>query len=298
MDANKPQLNPQDHPGLDVYGVIGHPIIHSKSPVIHEYFAKQINEPIYYGKIFAELDAFAKTVQEFFARGGKGLNITVPFKLEAYEMAKKRTARAEIAKAANVLWLQDGELWCDNTDGVGFVRDLARLFNQQGIDVKKARVLILGAGGAAQGVIDPLMSLGIQDISIANRTHAKALDLAKQFPGLQAVEIHQLKNSNFPFDLILNATATGLSDSSPIELDLLKHISHSKTIAYDMVYGKETRFLKDAASLGLLPVDGLGMLVEQAADAFTTWRKPSVALDIQGALQATRDSYLTDHSRS
>lgn len=298
MDANKPQLNPQDHPGLDVYGVIGHPIAHSKSPVIHEYFAKQINEPIYYGKIFADLDAFAKTVQEFFARGGKGLNITVPFKLEAYEMAKKRTARAEIAKAANVLWLQDGELWCDNTDGVGFVRDLARLFNQQGIDVKKARVLILGAGGAAQGVIDPLMNLGIQDISIANRTHVKALDLVKQFAGLQAVEMSYLKNSSPPFDLILNATATGLSDSSPIELDLLKHISHSKTIAYDMVYGKETRFLKDAASLGLLPVDGLGMLVEQAADAFITWRKPSVALDIQGALQATRDSFLTDHSRS
>ena len=296
MDLNKPQLNPQDHPGLDVYGVIGHPIAHSKSPIIHQYFAKQVSQPIYYGKIFSELDAFAKTVQEFFARGGKGLNITVPFKLEAYEMAAKRTARAEIAKAANVLWLQDGELWCDNTDGVGFVRDLARLLDQQAIDVKKARVLILGAGGAAQGVIDPLMSLGIQDISIANRTHAKALDLAKQFAGLQAVEMNHFKNSNSPFDLILNATATGLSDTSPIDLQLLKHISHSKTIAYDMVYGKETRFLKDATTLGLLAVDGLGMLVEQAADAFMTWRKPSVALDIQGALQATRESYLTDHS--
>lgn len=293
MDITRHQLNPKDHPGLDVYGVVGHPIAHSQSPVIHQFFSEQIKDPIYYGKIFSELDSFKATVNQFFERGGKGLNITVPFKLEAFELAQKRTARAEIAKAANVLWLKDDILWCDNTDGVGFVRDLERLLRQQSIKPATAKVLILGAGGAAQGVIDPLMNLGINDISIANRTFVKAQDLAKQFQGLRPISIEELENQSSQFDLILNATATGLGDSSPISLDLLKKITHPKTIAYDMVYGKETKFLKDAESLDLLAVDGLGMLVEQAADAFITWRSPSQALDIQGALNAVRAGYKT-----
>ena len=305
MDDLKPQLNPKDYPGKDVYGVIGNPIAHSKSPVIHQFFAKQTKQPIHYGRIYAELKEFKVKAQEFFAQGGKGLNITVPFKLEAYEMAQKKTARAEIAKAANVLWIKDGELWCDNTDGVGFVRDLERLLKQQNIKPQEARVLILGAGGAAQGVIDPLMSLGIHSISIANRTFSKAQDLAKQFPGLHAIALDELsgaanksENSNKPenaekFDLILNATATGLGDSSPIAKELLQKLSDSKTIAYDMVYGKDTQFMKDASSLDILAVDGLGMLVQQAADAFITWRNPNLALDIDGALQATRASYLS-----
>jgi shikimate dehydrogenase len=293
MDITKYQLNPQDHPGQDVYGVIGHPIAHSQSPVIHQFFAKQVKDAIYYGRIFSELDAFKETVTQFFERGGKGLNITVPFKLEAFELAQKRTARAEIAKAANVLWLKDDILWCDNTDGIGFVRDLEKLLHQQNIKLATAKVLILGAGGAAQGVIAPLMNLGITDISMANRTYVKAQELAKQFQGLQPISIEELEHQSSQFDLILNATATGLGDSSPIGLDLLKKISHPQTIAYDMVYGKETKFLRDAESLGLLAIDGLGMLVEQAADAFITWRNPSQALDIQGALNAVRASYKT-----
>ena len=293
MDTTKHQLNPKDHPGLDVYGVVGHPIAHSQSPVIHQFFSEQIQDPIYYGKIFSELDSFEATVNQFFERGGKGLNITVPFKLEAFELAQKRTARAEIAKAANVLWLKDGILWCDNTDGIGFVRDLERLLHQQNIKPSTAKVLILGAGGAAQGVIDPLMNLGINDISITNRTFVKAQELAKQFQGLQPISVEDLEYQSSQFDLILNATATGLGDSSPIGLDLLKKITHPKTIAYDMVYGKETKFLRDAESLDLLAVDGLGMLVEQAADAFITWRSPSQALDIEGALNAVRASYKT-----
>ena len=293
MDITKYQLNPQDHPGQDVYGVIGHPIAHSQSPVIHQFFAGQVKDPIYYGRIFSELDAFIETVTQFFERGGKGLNITVPFKLEAFEMAQKRTARAEIAQAANVLWLKNGILWCDNTDGIGFVRDLERLLHQKNFKPATAKVLILGAGGAAQGVIDPLMNIGITDISITNRTYVKAQELAKQFQGLQSISIEKLEHQSSQFDLILNATATGLGDSSPIGLDLLKKITHPKTIAYDMVYGKETKFLRDAESLGLLAIDGLGMLVEQAADAFITWRNPSQALDIQGALNAVRASYKT-----
>jgi shikimate dehydrogenase len=293
MDTIKHQLNPKDHPGLDVYGVVGHPIAHSQSPVIHQFFSEQTKDPIYYGKIFSEIDSFKATVNQFFERGGKGLNITVPFKLEAFELAQKRTARAEIAKAANVLWLKDDILWCDNTDGIGFVRDLERLLHQQNIKPSTAKVLILGAGGAAQGVIDPLMNLGINAISITNRTFAKAQDLAKQFQGLQPISMEDLEHHSSQFDLILNATATGLGDSSPIGLDLLKKMTHPKTIAYDMVYGKATKFLKDAESLDLLAVDGLGMLVEQAADAFITWRSPSQALDIQGALNAVRAGYKT-----
>ena len=291
MDTTKHQLNPKNHPGLDVYGVVGHPIAHSQSPVIHQFFSEQTKDPIHYGRIFSELDSFKTTVNQFFERGGKGLNVTVPFKLEAFDLAQKRTTRAEIAKAANVLWLKDGELWCDNTDGVGFVRDLEKLFHQKNIKPATAKVLILGAGGAAQGVIDPLMTLGITDISIANRTYVKAQELAKQFQGLQPISIEDLEHQSSQFDLILNATATGLGDSSPIGLDLLKKMTHPKTIAYDMVYGKETKFLRDAASLDLLAVDGLGMLVEQAADAFITWRSPSQALDIQGALNAVRAGY-------
>jgi shikimate dehydrogenase len=293
MDTIKHQLNPKDHQGLDVYGVVGQPIAHSQSPMIHQFFSEQIKDPIHYGKIFSELDSFKATVDQFFERGGKGLNITVPFKLEAFELAQKRTARAEIAKAANVLWLKDGILWCDNTDGIGFVRDLERLLHQQNIKPATAKVLILGAGGAAQGVIDPLMNLGINDISITNRTFAKAQELAKQFQGLQPISMEELEHHSSQFDLILNATATGLGDSSPIGLDLLKKMTHPQTIAYDMVYGKATKFLKDAESLDLLAVDGLGMLVEQAADAFITWRSPSQALDIQGALNAVRASYKT-----
>ncbi|MEY4481747.1 MAG: hypothetical protein RIQ84_909 [Pseudomonadota bacterium] len=299
MDDSKPQLNPKDYPGKDVYGVIGNPIAHSKSPVIHLFFAKQTEQAIHYGLIFAELGEFKVTAQEFFARGGKGLNITVPFKLEAYDMAQKRTARAEIAKAANVLWIKDGELWCDNTDGVGFVRDLERLLKRQNIKPQEAKVLILGAGGAAQGVIDPLMSLGVKSISIANRTFSKAQELAKQFPGLHTISLDELSGiaNNVvdaeKFDLILNATATGLGNSSPMTKELLQKLAAPKTIAYDMVYGKETQFMKDASSLSILAVDGLGMLVQQAADAFVTWCNPNVALDIDGALQATRSSYLS-----
>jgi shikimate dehydrogenase len=299
MDDSKPQLNPTDYPGKDVYGVIGHPIAHSKSPVIHLFFAQQTRQVIHYGRIFAELGEFKVKVQEFFARGGKGLNITVPFKLEAYDLAQKKTARAETAKAANVLWIKDGELWCDNTDGVGFVRDLERLFQRQNIKPEVAKVLILGAGGAAQGVIDPLMSLGVESISIANRTFSKAQDLAKQFSGLHAISLDELSGAANQvtdakkFDLVVNATATGLGDSSPITKELLQKLANSKTIAYDMVYGKDTQFMKDASSLGILAVDGLGMLVQQAADAFVTWRNPNMALDIDGALQATRASYLS-----
>ena len=304
--ATTDQVNPQNHPGKDVYAVIGNPIAHSKSPIIHAFFAKQTNQAIHYGRIFSELNSFKETANQFFADGGKGLNITVPFKLEAYELAQKKTARAELAKAANVLWFKDGQLWCDNTDGVGLTRDLQRLLKSQQSSLKNAKVLILGAGGAAQGVIDPLMVEKVSQITIANRTFEKAQQLVEQFKesaasaqvSLQAIDIQQLGEikceANEAFDLIINATATGLGDASPISKEQLKAIATAKTLAYDMVYGKDTRFMRDAKELGLKASDGLGMLVEQAAVAFETWRDLNdgqIQLDIDGAIAAVRATY-------
>jgi shikimate dehydrogenase len=294
------QVNPKDYPGKDVYAVIGNPIAHSKSPLIHEIFAKQTNQAIHYGRIFSELNEFKKTTLEFFECGGKGLNVTIPFKLQAYELAQHRTPRAQSAKAANMLWVENGQWWCDNSDGEGLTRDLRRLLKQRGASLSGIHVLLLGAGGAAQGVIEPLIGAGVASISIANRTHEKATALVQQFSAmasaakvnLKAVPLAELKNGSY--DLIINATATGLSDASPISKDVLKAIIHADTLAYDMVYGKETCFMQDAKALGIAAADGLGMLVEQAALAFETWRKldpQKTPLDINGALATVRASY-------
>ena len=295
------QVNPKDYPGKDVYAVIGNPIAHSKSPLIHEVFAKQTQQAIHYGRIFSELNEFKKITLEFFERGGKGLNVTIPFKLQAYELAQHKTLRAQSAQAANMLWMENGQLWCDNSDGEGLTRDLRRLLKQRsGAALSGINVLILGAGGAAQGVIEPLMGSGVASITVFNRTHEKAEALVKQFKGLaieakvhlKALSLAELKNGSY--DLIINATATGLSKESPIAKDVLKAIIHPDTLAYDMVYGKETCFMQDAKALGIQAVDGLGMLVEQAALAFETWRKldlEKTSLDINGAIAAVRASY-------
>jgi shikimate dehydrogenase len=294
------QVNPKDYPGKDVYAVIGNPVAHSKSPLIHEIFAKQTNQAIHYGRIFSELNDFKKTTLEFFECGGKGLNVTIPFKLQAYELAQHKTPRAQSAQAANMLWVENGQWWCDNSDGEGLTRDLRRLFKQRGASLSGTHVLLLGAGGAAQGVIEPLIGAGVASVSIANRTHEKAEALVQQFSGvatkaqmnLRALSLAELKNGSY--DLIINATATGLSDVSPISKDVLKAIIHPDTLAYDMVYGKETSFMQDAKALGITAADGLGMLVEQAALAFETWRKldlQKTPLDINGALAAVRASY-------
>jgi shikimate dehydrogenase len=298
--AMNDQVNPKDYPGKDVYAVIGNPIAHSKSPLIHEVFANQTNQAIHYGRIFSELNEFKKTTLEFFECGGKGLNVTIPFKLQAYELAQHKTPRAQSAKAANMLWVENGQWWCDNSDGEGLTRDLRRLFKEHGASLSGIHVLILGAGGAAQGVIEPLMGAGVASISITNRTHEKATALVQQFSAvasaakvnLKAVPLNELKNSSY--DLIINATATGLSDVSPISKDVLQVIIHPDTLVYDMVYGKETCFMQDAKALGITAVDGLGMLVEQAALAFETWRKldlQKTPLDINAAIAAVRASY-------
>ena len=294
------QVNPKDYPGKDVYAVIGNPIAHSKSPLIHEIFAKQTQQAIHYGRIFSELNEFKKITLDFFECGGKGLNVTIPFKLQAYELAQHRTPRAQSAQAANMLWVENGQWWCDNSDGEGLTRDLRRLLKQRGASLSGIHVLLLGAGGAAQGVIEPLMDTGVASITVFNRTHEKAEALVKQFTelasvakvNLKAAPLAELKNGSY--DLIINATATGLSGVSPITKDVLRSIIHPATLAYDMVYGKETSFMQDAKALGIEAIDGLGMLVEQAALAFETWRKldlQKTPLDINGAIAAVRASY-------
>jgi shikimate dehydrogenase len=299
------QVNPKDYPGKDVYAVIGNPIAHSKSPLIHEIFAKQTNQAIHYGRIFSELNEFKITTLGFFECGGKGLNVTIPFKLQAYELAQHKTLRAQSAKAANMLWVENGQWWCDNSDGEGLTRDLRRLLKERDASLSGISVLLLGAGGAAQGVIEPLIGAGVASISIANRTHEKAEALVQQFSELASKAKMTLKVMSLTaltdpqthpasYDLIINATAAGLSDVSPISKDVLRAIVHPDTLAYDMVYGKETCFMQDAKALGILVVDGLGMLVEQAALAFETWRKldlQKTPLDINGALAAVRASY-------
>jgi len=279
---------PQDHPDIDVYAVVGHPIAHSRSPMIHEYFAKETGQAMFYGRIDTPPETFKKVVSDFFAAGGKGLNVTVPHKLLAYEMAEVHSVAAQEAQAVNTLWMQDGRLHADNTDGLGLKNDLERIL---GSLLQQKKILIIGAGGAAQGVIQPLQAAGAQ-LSLVNRTLQKALDLKRIFPSLQVHAIDDLAKSE-PYDLIVNATAAGLQNNSPLQKKTLEKITHPQTLIYDMVYGKDTQFMQDGLELGLKVADGLGMLVEQAAAAFAIWRGIHLTShQKQGAIQLVRQALL------
>ena len=255
----------------DLYAVIGHPISHSKSPQIHSLFARQTGEAIEYTAIQAPLDGFENTVTEFFARGGKGLNVTVPFKEAAWQMAGRHSARALKAGAANTLYQDNGVLVADNTDGAGLVKDL--LHNHQ-VALKGARVLILGAGGAVRGVLAPLLLEQPQTLVIANRTPAKAQNLAALFADVAGVtwlgsQAHDSVTGDF--DVIINGTSASLQgDLPPLSLELIG----AGTVIYDMMYAAtNTTFNQWALDNGAKRVyDGLGMLVEQAAEAFEVWR--------------------------
>ena len=276
--------DPSHHLGLDVYAVAGNPISHSKSPLIHQQFAQQAKQAIHYGRLQPELDGFAKSAKTFFAAGGKGMNVTVPFKLDAQLLADQLTTRAQLAGAVNTLWIKDGKIHGDNTDGAGLVRDLLA----QGIALHESRILLLGAGGAARGVIGPLLDQSPKCLVIANRSSSKADELVKIFANLAASKevalesraLADLENSEktpYPFDLVINATAAGLSDESPLTALAVANIFTPSSFAYDMVYGKTTAFMQQALQRGARISDGLGMLVEQAADAFLLWRGADLA---------------------
>lgn len=279
--------DPSQFSGLDVYAVVGHPISHSKSPQIHTQFAQQSKQAIHYGYLEAPLDGFIQTAKAFFTAGGKGLNVTVPFKLDAKVFADILTPRAELAGAVNTLWLQSGKIHGDNTDGAGLVRDLLA----QGIRLQDARILLVGAGGAARGVLGPLLDQKPQALVIANRSPDKAQDLGKLFAEkakMQNVDLlirslDDLENSaitNNPFDLVVNASAAGLTDESPLSDQAATNIFTPASFAYDMVYGKSTPLMKQAIYCGARVSDGLGMLVEQAADAFLIWRGSDLSAQI------------------
>jgi shikimate dehydrogenase len=254
----------------DNYAVFGNPVEHSKSPAIHTAFAAATGEDIVYQKQLVDEDSFAKAADDFFAAGGKGLNITVPFKQKAYSYAAKLTARARHAGAVNTLSLQsDGIILGDTTDGVGMIRDIQ---DNLGWEIQGKKVLVLGAGGAVRGVLEPLLELLPQHVVITNRTIDKALQLSKGF-----AEMGYLLGCGFDmlpgqqFDLVINGTSASLAgELPPLPDDLLV----AGAVCYDMMYGTEpTVFMNWAQHHGAYAVaDGLGMLVEQAAESFAIWR--------------------------
>ncbi len=251
----------------DRYAVIGNPIAHSKSPDIHARFARQTQQHLIYDRLLAPIDAFAPTVRAFIDSGGKGANVTVPFKLDAYRLATKLTQRAAAAGAVNTLTFDANRIIGDNTDGVGLVADIVR---NAAIGLAGKRILLLGAGGAARGVILPILNEHPAALVIANRTPEKAHMLAEQFAQQGQVNACDFATLQEPFDIVINATSASLAADLP---PVSAQVFGATTLAYDMMYAKEpTVFMRFASEHGATVRDGLGMLVEQAAEAFYVWR--------------------------
>ncbi len=259
------------------YAVIGNPVGHSRSPEIHRAFALQTRADLEYMRIEAPLDAFVATTEGFFAAGGAGLSVTIPFKAEAFKLAKQLTARAQRAGAVNTLAPRPDGLLGDNTDGIGLLRDLGE---NLGYTAEGRRILLLGAGGASRGVIEPLLGSQPQKLFIANRNGDRAAELARHFVDFGPVDGGGFEEIEGEWDLIINATSAGLSDS---ELPLPFECFAQDALAYEMVYGRDTPFLALARNAGARTADGLGMLVEQAAEQFYLWRgvRPQTAPVIQ-----------------
>lgn len=250
-----------------LYGVMGNPVAHSRSPQIHQMFAQQFAIRIDYQKILVEPGGFEQAVDSFRARGGRGLNVTVPFKLQAWSLCDELTARARLAEAVNTLWFAGDLLHGDNTDGTGLVRDITV---NLGFPLARCRVLVVGAGGAARGILGSLLEARPAEIWIANRTVDKAVQLAQHFTHLGSVHGCGLDQPRGTFDLVVNATAASLQGES---LPLPQRLFSEQSLAYDLMYGEEaTGFMNWSAQQGAArQSDGLGMLVEQAAASFTIW---------------------------
>lgn len=270
---------------MDLYAVMGNPINHSKSPVIHTQFAELTKQDLIYSAMLVPKDGFDSAVSDFFKGSGRGLNITVPFKEEAFAYVDAMSERAQIAKAVNTLILQeDGSVLGENTDGAGLVRDLTVNLN---VHLIGRRVLILGAGGAVRGVLKPILDEQPQSITIANRTFEKAEALASEFSQYGDVAAQKFEDVAGEFDVIINGTSASLQgDLPPISNDVIG----TKTQVYDMMYGKEpTPFMAWATEQGAAQAfDGLGMLVEQAAESFFLWR--GVRPDSRSVLKNLRAS--------
>lgn len=256
----------------DRYAVIGNPVEHSLSPAIHAEFARVTGQDVVYDRILAPRDGFRETVQAFRAAGGKGLNITLPFKHEAWRIAAVRSGFALAAGAVNTLLFQADRIVGHNTDGIGLVRDLTRNLR---IVVRGKRVLLMGAGGASYGVMEPLLREQPESVVVANRTLEKAVALVGQFEKLQAYAPQGIAARPYEalagaqFDILINATSAGLENAMPPIPD---GVFAPGALAYDMVYARRTPFLSFAQQQGVRASDGLGMLVEQAAESFFIWR--------------------------
>jgi shikimate dehydrogenase len=253
----------------DLYAVIGNPVARSKSPRIHAEFARQLAQDLRYTTILAPRDGFAAAVAEFRAAGGRGLNVTVPFKLEAFELATERTERAEQAGAVNTLKFEGAAALGDNTDGAGLVSDIESRLR---FSIRGKRVLLMGAGGAARGAVLPLLRAGPASLVLANRTVAKAKELERRFAPFGPVPGGDYASlAGRQFDLVINATSASLMGELP---PLPAGVFAPGSLAYDMVYGSEwTSFLLYAKDHGAARVaDGLGMLLAQAAESFWLWR--------------------------
>jgi shikimate dehydrogenase len=252
---------------MDRYFVMGNPVAHSKSPQIQAQFAGQTGEPVVYERMLVPLDGFPAAVSDLIASGAKGANVTVPFKLEAYGLATALTERASAAGAVNTLKFHGNVILGDNTDGAGLCTDIVR---NCGVALRGKRVLLLGAGGAARGVLLPLLHLQPSQLVLANRSMDKAEALVQRFAGdgnLVASDYGSLQGT---FDVIVNATAASLAGDMP---PLAAGLFGADTLAYDMMYGAEpTVFMQFARRQGAAVRDGLGMLIEQAAESFYVWR--------------------------
>jgi len=272
----------------NIYAVMGNPVRHSKSPAIHREFARQRAIALEYSAIHVELGGFESALRAFRENGGRGLNITVPFKLEAYQLADRHSARAEQAGAVNTLRFEDdGSAYGDNTDGVGLLRDITANLNHPLVD---QRVLILGAGGAVRGILDALLEQQPKQLVVANRTVAKAKELEKLFRpqgSIHGCGFEDLRGKRF--DVVINATAASLQGDVPA---VPKDVLEADGLAYDLMYGdKPTPFMIWAKGHGTTRTcDGLGMLVEQAAESFFVWH--GVRPDTQPVIEALREAVL------
>lgn len=264
----------------DRYAVIGNPVAHSKSPWIHAQFARACAQDIEYTRIEAPLDAFSATVDAFRDSGGRGANVTLPFKQEAFLYCPGVSDRAREARAVNTLVFDRGRPWGDNTDGAGLLRDLETNLH---FELRGRRVLLMGAGGAAQGVLPALRAAGPARLVIANRTADKAYALAARFTGTIGCGYEALGEA--VFDLVVNATSAGLAGELPA-LPSARKLFAPGALAYDLVYGRDTPFLSYARAAEVRVSDGAGMLVEQAAESFLVWR--GVRPDTRSVLAALR----------
>lgn len=256
----------------DLYCVMGNPVQHSRSPWIHARFAELTGQDLQYDKRLVPLDGFANALQAFIDEGGRGCSVTVPFKFDAARLATHTTERARLAQASNTLSIHDGQVFADNTDGVGLVNDIQR---NAGLALQGRQILLIGAGGAASGVLAPLLQAGPAKLTVANRTLSKAADLVARHAELAsqnktALCASDLQGLTGSFDVVINASASSLSGAGvPVAASTLK----PGALAYDMMYGDAAQgFLTWADEHGAVGRDGLGMLVEQAAEAFQIWR--------------------------